>query len=350
MRRLPVFLVLDLSESMIGEDHRRLQEGIASLSAMLKTDPQALETVYLSLIGFAGQSRTLTPLVEVASFYPPRLPVGSGTHLGQAMHHLMDEIDKQVRRGTPEQKGDWKPIIYLMTDGKPTDSIDTAADRWQKHYSHRASLVAVGIGRYANLEALRLFTDNVLTFSNGSDQDFRKFVSWISQSVSVQSRSVGMAGSDGSINLAKFDDSFLKRIEAAAAQIVHDEDFAIIRGTCSRKSLPYLMKFERTPSSVRSEHLTLALSPYALTGVFPVERDYNDWSEPNTIEGSINSEKLLGAPGCPHCGNPIGFAVCRCGAVICLAGGGAATCPVCENEGYFGQGDGEGFDVTRARG
>lgn len=349
MRRLPVFIVLDLSESMIGEDHRRLQEGIANLSAMLKTDPQALETVYISLIGFAGQARTLTPLVEVASFYPPRLPVGSGTNLGRAMTHLMDEIDVQVRKSTPDQKGDWKPIIYLMTDGKPTDAIDAAVERWNKHYAQRSSLVAVGIGQYASLSALRRFTDNVLNFANGDDQQFHKFITWVSQSVSVQSRSVGMAGDSG-VNLAKFDESFLKKIEQAASQITQDEDFAIIRATCSKKKLPYLMKYEKSPAQIRTEYMSLDVVPYMLTGVYPVEKDYNDWSESNSIEGSINSDQLLGSPGCPHCGNPIGFAMCSCGAVICLAGGGAALCPVCNKQGNFGQGEGDGFDVTRARG
>lgn len=351
MRRLPVFLVLDLSESMIGDDHRRLQQGLTDLVATLKTDPQALETVYLSVIGFAGQARTLVPLVELPVFFTPRLPVGSGTSLGKAMSLLMDEMDHQVRKGTAEQKGDWKPIVYLMTDGKPTDPIDAAVERWNRSYASRAQLIAVGIGQYANLDALRRFTKTVLTFTNGGgDQDFKKFVRWISQSVSVQSRSVGMGTGDGNLPVAAFDESFLKKIEQAASQIVQDEDWAIVRGTCSKSRLPYLMKYERAPAHIRDQQVAFEMPPYSLTGVFPVEQDYNEWSEENSIEGSINSDQLMGAPGCPHCGNPIGMAMCSCGSIICLSGPGAATCPVCNKEGFFGQGDGPGFDMNRARG
>src|SRR6188508_3777606 len=84
MRRLPIFFLLDVSESMVGDNHRQMQQGLERLVKALRTDPHALETVHLSVIAFAGQTRTLTPLTELAMFYPPRLPIGAGTSLGAA--------------------------------------------------------------------------------------------------------------------------------------------------------------------------------------------------------------------------------------------------------------------------
>lgn len=349
MRRLPIFLVLDLSESMVGTDHRQLQAGLKDLASTLKTDPQALETVFISVIGFAGQVQTLVPLVELASFVVPRLPVGSGTHLGQAMTHLMDEIDRGVQPGSPTQKGDWKPIVYLMTDGKPTDSIEAAVSRWQARYASRVELIAIGIGRFANEAALRRFTPNVYTFNNSDEADYKRFIRWISQSVSVQSRSVGM-GDSGPPPLASFDETFLKKMEAAASQIVQDEDFAIIRGLCAKTKLPYLMKYERGGvAEVGGVSLTKVM-PYVLSGVFPMEQDYLAWSDTEGIDASISTASLVGAPGCPHCGNPIGFAMCRCGTILCIAGPGPATCPSCNLQLDFGESDGSDFDVARGRG
>ena len=69
MRRLPIFLVIDVSESMVGQPLRQMQEGISRLIETLRRDPYALETVYLSVIAFAGIAKTLAPLVELVAFY-----------------------------------------------------------------------------------------------------------------------------------------------------------------------------------------------------------------------------------------------------------------------------------------
>lgn len=125
MRRLPIYFLLDVSESMAGDNIRLLNQGLESLVKSLRTDPHALETVFLSVIVFAGKARTLTPLVELSSFYPPRLPLGSGTSLGLVLDHLMNEIDRTVIKTTSEQKGDWKPVVYLLTD-EATDQADAS--------------------------------------------------------------------------------------------------------------------------------------------------------------------------------------------------------------------------------
>ena len=83
----------------------------------------------------------LVGLVELVSFYPPRLPVGSGTSLGAALTTVMDQIDRAVVKGNAEVKGDWKPIVYLFTDGKPTDDAKRAIERWKRDYAQKASLV-----------------------------------------------------------------------------------------------------------------------------------------------------------------------------------------------------------------
>ena len=70
MRRLPVFFLLDCSESMVGENIEEMQKGMDSVIKYLRTDPHALETVFVSVIGFAGIVRTLLPLIEVFAYYP----------------------------------------------------------------------------------------------------------------------------------------------------------------------------------------------------------------------------------------------------------------------------------------
>jgi len=106
MRRLPIFFLVDVSESMAGDNLRQLQEGLERLVRSLRADPYALETVFISVIAFAGKPKTLTPLVELYQFYAPRLPLGSGTSLGSAMAHLMDEM------------GAHRPALHAREEGR----------------------------------------------------------------------------------------------------------------------------------------------------------------------------------------------------------------------------------------
>ena len=122
MRRLPVYFLVDVSESMVGAPIQQVQDGMRMIVQELRTDPYALETAYISVIAFAGKAKCVSPLTELYKFYPPTFPIGGGTSLGNALEFLMDDMDKTLVRTTTEQKGDWKPIVFLFTDGNPTDN------------------------------------------------------------------------------------------------------------------------------------------------------------------------------------------------------------------------------------
>ncbi len=64
------FFVLDCSESMIGENLKRMNDGLQKIVSDLRKDPHALETVWVSVIAFAGIARTIVPLHDIVSFYP----------------------------------------------------------------------------------------------------------------------------------------------------------------------------------------------------------------------------------------------------------------------------------------
>ena len=106
MRRLPIFLVIDVSESMAGTPIENVQRGIRDLQDALMSDPYAMETAYLSVITFAGKAKVVTPLTYLPSFSTPDLPIGSGTSLSEALNALMTEIDRNVKKNTPDSKGD----------------------------------------------------------------------------------------------------------------------------------------------------------------------------------------------------------------------------------------------------
>lgn len=350
MRRLPIFFVLDVSESMVGENLRQMSQGMESLVKTLRTDPHALESVYLSTIVFAGKAMVLSPLVELVSFYLPRLPVGSGTSIGAALTTVMNQIDLCVVKGNDAVKGDWKPIVYLFTDGKPTDDASPAIERWKRDYSSKASLVAVGIGPYASLSVLSSMTENAFHLKNERQEDFLAFVKWLSQSVSSQSQSVAAVEKGAGVSLAKFDASVLQKIKSMTQATVLDEDFVILAGKCESKKLPYVMRYRRLPESIASTRdFQTSAQSYELDGVFALENDYFQLTDERPSVQAISTDALIGAPGCPHCGASIGFAMCACGGLHCLKSS-EATCPWCNTKAAYRMSEGGGFDVTRSRG
>lgn len=349
MRRLPIFLVIDVSESMAGDNLRHMQEGINQLLKTLRSDPHALETVYLSVIAFAGVARTIAPLVELFSFYPPRLPIGSGTSIGAALNHLMDEINQHVITNSAEKKGDWKPVVYFMSDGKATDNPQAAIQRWQQHFAKRATLVSIGIGPFADLSALSTISNHTLRLEKCDEADFKAFIQWISQSVSAQSRSLGV---ELPISLDKNTHtnpllSLVKDLDEASAI---DENYVIITGLCSKTKLPYLMKYERMPDIGDIPFFTKKPPQvYRYVGVYAAEKDYFDWSDKRVNTQTVAASMLEGGGGCPHCGAPYGLASCACGQVLCVSGDGEVVCPACEKTIYMTSAEGD-FDISRSRG
>jgi uncharacterized protein YegL len=348
MRRLPVFFVLDCSESMAGSKLEQMEAGIQAIIRALRTDPHALETVWVSIIAFAGVAKTVVPLIEVSSFYPPKLPLGGGTHLGKALDALMQEIDRSVKRSTADQKGDWQPIIYLFTDGRPTDNPSAAIQRWQAQYARRATLMAVGLGQAADYAVLRQLTEQTMAFDGLDEEDFAQFIRWVSGSVLARSQSVGDAHkkdlepplSSGRLSLVK-----------DAPLLSTDETSVTLVGRCSRSRKPYLMKYEQLAADKLPSEFRRANHLYHLVGGYRLEEDYFRWSDPdekNTL--NISTSQLLGAPPCPQCGNASAFAACQCGQLLCINEMGMVTCPWCNRQLHFEQGDGQDFDVTRGQG
>ena len=177
MRRLPVFWEIDVSESMAGSPIENVRKGMTDA---LMTDPYAMETAYISVITFAGKAKVITPLTYLLSFTPPDLSIGAGTSLLAALNMLMMEINKNIRKNTPECKGDWRPLVFLLTDGAPNDRYQEAVKKWLQKYDGKVSIVAILMGTNSDASALTSLTENVLVFKDTSADACKVFFKWVS--------------------------------------------------------------------------------------------------------------------------------------------------------------------------
>lgn len=197
MRRLPVYLLLDTSGSMSGEPIEAVKNGVQVMISSLRQNPQAIETAYLSVITFDSVAQQIIPLTDLASFQMVDLKATGVTALGEALILVSNRIENEVAKTTTEQKGDWKPLVFIMTDGVPTDDWLPGLAEFKKQKV--AFTVACAAGSGADTAVLKQITENVVSLDTADSASIGKFFQWVTASIGVTSTKVEDAGKEISL-------------------------------------------------------------------------------------------------------------------------------------------------------
>jgi uncharacterized protein YegL len=187
-RKLPVYLLLDTSGSMSGEPIAAVETGVQTLVSALRQDPYALETAYLSVITFDSSAKQVVPLTELTAFQMPSIQASGLTSLGDALLLLAAKIDSEVTKTTAETKGDWKPLVFIMTDGGPTDDWQKGLNEFKKRKT--SIVVACAAGQGADTKVLKQITECVVQLDTADSSTIKAFFKWVSASVSTGSQKV----------------------------------------------------------------------------------------------------------------------------------------------------------------
>lgn len=199
MRRLPVYVLIDTSGSMQGEAIQSVNVGMRTMLSSLRQDPYALESVWLSVITFDTEARELFPLtpLERVRLDEIEAPPAGGTFLGAALELLIERVERDVKTASAESKADWRPLLFVMTDGKPSDRNAFLAAAARIQGRSFANVLACGVGPRVKLEDLRLLTDQVVLLETMDAAGFASLFRWVSVSVTLTSSQAGTkAGTD----------------------------------------------------------------------------------------------------------------------------------------------------------
>jgi uncharacterized protein YegL len=193
MRRLPVYFLLDTSGSMYGEPIEALNNALSGMINTLRTDAQALDSLWISIITFDREVREIVPLTELASFQLPSIPCPQSgpTHTGLALEMLHKKAKSEIILSTANQKGDWKPLLFLFTDGKPSDIMLYREMIPKIKAVNFGSIIACAAGNLADDSLLKELTDNVVHLDSADSATLKTFFKWVSETIEQGNKSQG---------------------------------------------------------------------------------------------------------------------------------------------------------------
>jgi uncharacterized protein YegL len=178
---------------MMGEPIEAVKNGVQLMISKLRQNPQAQETAFLSVITFDSSAKQIIPLTDLASFQMVNIKASGTTALGDALKTVSNCIDKEVAKTTADTKGDWKPLVFILTDGIPTDNWQSGLAEFKKRKT--AFTVACAAGSGADTSVLKQITEIVIRIDTDMDS-IEKFFAWVTASIGVSSTKVEDAGKE----------------------------------------------------------------------------------------------------------------------------------------------------------
>ena len=188
--RCPCLLLLDTSVSMRGEPLAQLNQGIRTFKDELMTDGMAVQRVEVAVVTF-GPVAVVSEFQTVDLFEPPQLHPTGDTPMGAAIVKGLDMIDARKRDYRKAGVSYYRPWIFMITDGAPSDDWSQASARIHAGDNGEAkafSFFAVGVAG-ADMGVLTRICSPSRPPVPLSGLEFRKMFVWLSASMKGVSQS-----------------------------------------------------------------------------------------------------------------------------------------------------------------
>ncbi len=178
--RCPCVLLLDKSSSMSGQPISELNNGLKTFEEELKKDKLAALRVEVAIVAF-GPVNLRQDFVTASQFNAPSLVATGDTPMGAAIHLALDCIDNRKKTYKSNGITCYRPWVFLVTDGAPTDDWQLAAARvHEAENNKKVAFFAVGVEN-ADMGVLRQIATRTPLKLRGLC--FKEMFLWLSSSL-----------------------------------------------------------------------------------------------------------------------------------------------------------------------
>lgn len=185
--RCPCLLLLDKSGSMAGDPIRQLNEGIQLFRDEVQQDSLATKRVELAIVSF-GPVTIDCSFQTVSALNVPQLSASGDTPMGDAIRRGLDLLSQRKQEYRSNGIAFYRPWVFLITDGAPTDDWRTAAELIRQGENGKSfSFFSIGV-QGANFEILKELSPAREPLKLQGLR-FKEFFVWLSNSMSRVSAS-----------------------------------------------------------------------------------------------------------------------------------------------------------------
>ncbi len=188
--RCPCVLLLDTSGSMDGERITALNAGLVTFRDELDKDELAVLRVEVAVVSFGDRAQVVQDFVTADQFVPPTLIASGQTPMGEGIELALNLIEQRKRDYKTNGVAYYRPWVFLITDGAPTDG-----NQWQQaaervhamETSKKVAFFAVGVSG-ANMGILARIASPSRQPVTLDGLRFQEMFQWLSSSMSSVSR------------------------------------------------------------------------------------------------------------------------------------------------------------------
>ncbi len=227
-KSLVIFFLIDTSGSMKGTKMGELNTAMEELMPEIRRVGEADTDVKVAVLTFATHLAWMYPEpISIEEFEWSRLSPAGITNMGAAFEELAIRLSRNSFLNSPSLS--FAPVIFLMTDGYPSDDYKRGLKKLSENSWYRHGLkVALGIGKEANDDMLAEFTgtsDTVVhAYSGGQLAQLIKKIAVTSSQIGSKSMTLA-DDTTGELSFEDVSESKQKQLGEHIQEILNSEDY-----------------------------------------------------------------------------------------------------------------------------